>query len=77
MASEGRGLHSELLECRKAMDFCVFATICCPSVLATPACLMTCQLACCDCLAVELFRGASLNVHVELEALQKWRVLSI
>ncbi|KAJ8604979.1 hypothetical protein CTAYLR_006889 [Chrysophaeum taylorii] len=69
----GRSLHAELLVVRETCDFCVFATIACPGVLAeSPAALNACRAACCDALVVAVFRGTSLNVHAELEGLGKW-----
>lgn len=69
----GPALHAELLVVRDTCDFCVFATLACPAVLAeSQTALSTCQAACCDSLVVGLFRSASLNIHTELEALGKW-----
>lgn len=69
----GPALHAELLLVRDTCDFCVFATLACPAVLAeSPTALSVCHAACCDSLVVGVFRGASLNIHTELEALGKW-----
>lgn len=69
----GPSLHGELLRIRESCDFCVFAVLAAPGVLAdNPTSLSTCRLACCDSLVVGVFRGTTLNVHIELEALGKW-----
>ena len=66
-----RLLHGELLEGRASMDFVVFATLGAPGILADPACLVCCQMACEDCLVAGVYRSATVNVHSELEALGK------
>mmetsp|Transcript_19229 Transcript_19229/g.57121 ORF Transcript_19229/g.57121 Transcript_19229/m.57121 type:complete len:1269 (+) Transcript_19229:282-4088(+) len=69
-----RMLHGELLECRAACDFVVWATLAAPGLLAEQSgvALAVARAACEDCLVVSVYRDATLNAHSELEALGKW-----